>query len=147
MRGETGGAAIHVLGCALMLLLLVSGLGLAESARAAMFKAQGLRALAAAADSAARAAPAGQPGEQRTAAATFQRVLAANLGGLPGNGSVTLLPRGGRDPVSGGEIDRPMLVARLELTYQPAYIGRWLKPVPVQLSYTALLPVQRKTTP
>lgn len=141
-RGQAGGAAIQVLGAALLVLLLVGGLGLAESVRAATVKAQATRALAAATDSAARL----DPRDRRAAEALFYRVLAANLGGAPYLASVTLLPDGGRDPVTGQALDRPLVSGRLELQYRPEYIGRWLPPVPVRLSYTALA-ARRKTAP
>ncbi|HYG56717.1 MAG TPA: hypothetical protein VD902_01425 [Symbiobacteriaceae bacterium] len=115
MRRSEGGAAPHVLGAALMLLLLVGGLGLAESARAQAVRTAAMRALTAAVQSAARAEPA-------AAARTFQEVLRANLGDTPHRAWVT---------VSGTAV-----TGHIRLEHRMAYLARWLPPFQWELVRT-----------
>lgn len=141
MKGEAGGAAVQVLGLSLSLLLLVIGLGLADAVRAATLRTQAARALTAATESAARSS---DLQDRRSVAATFHRVLTANLGAAPRSASVMLVPSGGRDPVSGQVLDRPRLTAHLELEYRAQYLGRWLPPTVLRISHTALVARARR---
>ncbi len=134
LRSERGGIAIHMLGVSLLLLLLVGGMGLAETARAMAVKAAATRSLAAALQSAARHP---DPADRKAVERLFRQTLKANLGGLPHTAELRIVPAGGRDPVTDRRLDRPVLVAHLTLEHRLAYLGRWLPAIRLEVAQTA----------
>lgn len=132
MRRQEGAAAPHILGLALLLLLLVGGLGLAEQVRAAAARTAGARALAAAVQSAARVEGGDLAGINRT----FRQVLGANLPGVELKAAVVPLPAGALDPATGERVTRLSLSGRLRLEYRPEFLGRWLPPFAYELYHT-----------
>ncbi|HLN61954.1 MAG TPA: hypothetical protein VK464_10435 [Symbiobacteriaceae bacterium] len=114
-RRPRGGIAVQVLGAALLPLVLVLGLGLAEGARALSVRTGAQRALAAAVQSAAAAAPVRRE-------VVFRQVLAANLGEMVHDAHLRVAP---------GE-----LVGELRFPYRLTYLGTWLPPLAVQISHT-----------
>lgn len=142
LKQEQGAVAFYMLGVALMTLLLVGGLGTADSVRATIIKTQGTRALLAAVQSAARQ----DPGDPAAVRRTFERVLAENLPGAIYQADLTLLPGGGLDPLTGRTFDRGTVSARLELAFRLEYLGRWLPGAKLQLFHSEPI-VKRKPAP
>lgn len=122
---QQGGIAIQVLGVALLLLLIVGGLGLADAARAKALRTSAMRSLTAAVQSAARAPVADRQ-------ATFDRVLRANMAGAPYRAELHL------DPLSA--------TGRLWIEFKLEYIGRWLRPIQLEMEHTEPL-LKRKPRP
>ena len=114
-RRSRGGIAVQVLGAALLPLVLVMGLGLAEGARALTVRTGAQRSLAAAVQSAAAAAPMRRE-------AVFRQVLAANLGQVAHDARLRMVA---------GE-----LVGDLRFPYRLTYLGTWLPPLAVEISHT-----------
>lgn len=142
MRRQDGAIALHILGGVLMALLLVGGLGLAETARALTLKTQATRALAAAVQSAAQADEADR--EQ-----VFRQVLAANLDAAAGSYRATLhlLAPGSVDPVTGARLERPAVSGQLDLTFRLNYLTSWRSEVPLRLQHTTLAKRKPSTSP
>lgn len=130
-RGQQGGAAVYLLGGALMILLLVGSLGLAESSRASVVKTRAARALTAALRSAAQHDLRDREAVERT----FRQILAANLGDQPHTAQLVILPAGGTDPFSGQELRRPAISAQLEIPHRLEYLGRWLPELRLRLAH------------
>lgn len=126
---QDGGAAIYLLGGALLVLILVGSLGLAESVRASAVKARGTRALSAALRSAAQH----DLHDQQQVERIFRQVLEANLGAQPHTAELVILPEGGYDPLSEQQVGRGAISARLEIPHRLDYLGRWLPEVRLQL--------------
>lgn len=126
---QDGGAAVYLLGGALLILLLVGSLGLAESVRAGAVKARGTRALAAALRSAAQV----DLTNRQQVEDTFRQILAANLGAQAHTAHLVILAEGGHDPLTGRTLDRPALSARLEIPHRLDYLGAWLPEVTLEL--------------
>ncbi len=122
MRGVQGGIAVTLLGGALLILLLVGALGLAESARATMVKTRATRALAAAVHAAALEAPVGTTAAERV----FHRILAANLAGYEYAAEITI-------PAHEGTVSGTLI-----LPYRLEYLGRWLPAVHLRVSLREL---------
>lgn len=114
-RRDRGGIAVQLLGAALFLLLLVGGLGLAESRRALATRAQAQRALRAALQSAS-ASP--------TPTETFDWYLEQNLPGESFQASLRRRAPGEADPLTGAPLSRPLLTGELALPYQFSWLGR-----------------------
>ncbi|HYF92694.1 MAG TPA: hypothetical protein VD969_10675 [Symbiobacteriaceae bacterium] len=101
---------------ALLLLVVVAALGLAEGARARALRTEAQPALTAAVQSAARA-----PVPEQQAA--FMRILKANL---PGRADY-------RAELAGGPT---ALTGRLFLPFHIRYLSRWLPPFTLEISHT-----------
>ncbi len=130
MKGrQDGGAAIYLLGGALLVLILVGSLGLGEAVRASAAKARATRALSAALRSAAQLDLHNRDQVERT----FRQVLEANLGAQPHEAELVILPDGGFDPLSEQQVARGAISARLEIPYRLDYLGRWLPELKLQL--------------
>lgn len=131
-RGQQGGAAVYLLGGALLVLMLVGSLGLAESVRAGAVKARALRALTAALRSAAQHDLHDQEAVERS----FRRILEANLQGYPHQARLVIAADGGFDPLSQQELRRPAVSAELEIPYRLDYLGAWLPELRLRLVHT-----------
>lgn len=126
MSGEQGGIAVTLLGGALLVLLLVGALGLAESARATMVKTRATRALAAAIHSAALEAPVGTAAAERV----YHRVLAANLGDTPYEANLTF--------------QAGTVTGTLIFSYRLEYLGRWLPALQVRVALSEAMAGRRR---
>ena len=116
IRRQDGGVAVILLGTALMLLLVVGALGLAEGARAKAVRSEAQLALTAAVQSAARA-----PVPEQQAA--FMRILKSNL---PGRA----------DYRAELAVEPTALTGRLLIPFQLQYLGRWLPPFTLEITHT-----------
>lgn len=114
-RRQRGGIAVQLLGAALFLLLLVGGLGLTEMRRALAVRTEAKRALLAALQSAATS-----PTPQQT----FDWYLAQNLRDQPFQAQLDRLAPGAADPLTGAELQRPLLTGEISLPYQISWLGR-----------------------
>jgi hypothetical protein len=132
MAREDGAAALYMLGLALMVLLLVAGLGLADAVRANIIKTAAARALLAATQSAARADPQDPAAVRRS----FERVLDANLPGTRHQADLALVPKDGVDPLTGRQFDRATVSARLQMPFRLEYLGKWLPEIRLQLFHS-----------
>lgn len=149
MSSEQGGTAVYLLGAALLCLLLVGALGLAEVSRATMARTAATRALAAALDGAALTHGTDPAATERR----FRQLLAANLGPVEHEADLRVLDSGQPDPFTGERFARPVLTARLTLRYPLEYLAPWLPPIPLRATHIAHLAqkeetaVRRRTTP
>ena len=127
-RRNSGAAAVPILGAALLFLLLVGALGLAESARAAAMRTRAVRALAAAVESAIQAGVT----DQGAATRAFQRVLKANLAPLPYTAKLTVRGR--------------TVTGRLEMPYRMQYLTAFRSEARLVVVQSASAP-ERKAKP
>lgn len=135
---QRGGVALQILGGAFLLLILVLGLGLAEYVRATAVKTVGMRALAAAVQSAALSP---EPDM------TFRQVLALNLPGIEHRAYLSEVAAGQRDPIAQEPYKTRMLVGALELEHRLDYLGQWLPAVRLRLTHAEPRPKRKPALP
>ncbi len=138
IAGQRGGVAMQILGGAFLLLILVLGLGLAEYVRAAAVKTIGMRALAAAVQSATLT---------NDSEAAFRTVLALNLQGIEHRATMSGVAAGQWDAVAQEPYKTRMLVGTLELEHRLDYLGQWLPAVRLRLTHAEPWPKRKPDLP